>query len=677
MSESPIPIEHDDQGGVTKAPRTEVWPRGSSQVAGLVRDFAWETTCLGKPDVWSEALRMTVDLVLACQFPMVILWTEQLVQIYNDSYSSIMGGKHPAGLGQRTADCWPEVWSFNQPIYKQVFAGETVTFENQLYPVRRHGHQEEAYFSLCYSPLRERNGQVQGVLVTVFDTTKEHTARLRAERREQFLSRLQERIDELSDSNQIKQTCVDMLRVELHADRTILISIAAQGEKCEESVQSHDPSMPPLALPFSLERFQLNADGELQNHQTSHGAEQLVVITAPLQRAGVLSALLVGFRSGTQRWLVEEELLLQQAANRCWNAAEHARASALIHQQWHTFDTVLSHTQDFIYIFDLQGRFTYANKSLLTLWGRTLEDAVGKNFYELDYPPELANRLQRQIALVISTAKSLHDETPFTGADGKDHQFEYIFVPVLGDNGEVLMVAGSTRDITVYRRLLAEREDLLREVHHRVKNNLQVIINLLRLQSDHLSDSIAVAAFRNMEGRIRSIARIHEKLYSFMDLSEIEFAHYARLIVGDISSLYQLQTGRINVIVKASDMVLSVEQAIPLGLILNELVTNSFKHAFRPVSGGTLRVTLKYVVQPGHAEVTDEGEAELSVCDDGSGMPADLQLESSGTMGLYLIRMLVRQIRGTLVLRERSGTCLSVCFPILLSGPFGHGLVPL
>ncbi len=127
-----------------------------------------------------------------------------------------------------------------------------------------------------------------------------------------------------------------------------------------------------------------------------------------------------------------------------------ARKEAETHllRQWRTFDTALSNTPDFTYIFDLAGRFTYINRALLSLWQKPLEDAIGKNFFELGYPPELAARLQRQIQEVIHTKTPLRDHTPFTGPTGETRHYEYIFVPVFTAAGEVESVAGSTRDIT-------------------------------------------------------------------------------------------------------------------------------------------------------------------------------------------------------------------------------------
>jgi chemotaxis family two-component system sensor kinase Cph1 len=118
---------------------------------------------------------------------MVVLWGPELVQIYNEAYCGLMGSKHPAGLGQPTQECWPEVWHFNEPIYARVRVGEAVTLEDQLFPIARYGYVEHAYFSLCYSPVHDESGRVGGVLVTVFETTKRIKAESERERAEAAL----------------------------------------------------------------------------------------------------------------------------------------------------------------------------------------------------------------------------------------------------------------------------------------------------------------------------------------------------------------------------------------------------------------------------------------------------------------------------------------------------------
>ena len=148
-----------------------VWPAGKSEMAGLIRLQKWSETSMGPVEGWPQRLKTSIDLVLACSFPMIVLWSPDLCQFYNDAYRDLMGGKHPSGLGQPTRLCWPEVWHINEPVYTKVFNGESLTFEDQLFPIRRYGYLEEAYFTLCYSPVRDEASAIQGVLVTVFETT--------------------------------------------------------------------------------------------------------------------------------------------------------------------------------------------------------------------------------------------------------------------------------------------------------------------------------------------------------------------------------------------------------------------------------------------------------------------------------------------------------------------------
>ena len=157
--------------------------------------------------------------------------------------------------------------------------------------------------------------------------------------------------------------------------------------------------------------------------------------------------------------LAGEDGPIAQWFGTCTDIEDQKQADAKLHQQWHTFDTALSHTPDFTYTFDLQGRFTYVNRALLTLWQKSLEEALGKNFFDLEYPPELAARLQAQIQRVIETRQPLRDQTPFTGPTGEAGYYDYIFVPVLDANGRIRAVAGSTRDITDQNRAARQIEE--------------------------------------------------------------------------------------------------------------------------------------------------------------------------------------------------------------------------
>ncbi|MGA2596639.1 MAG: PAS domain-containing protein [Bryobacteraceae bacterium] len=169
---------------------------------------------------------------------------------------------------------------------------------------------------------------------------------------------------------------------------------------------------------------------------------------------------------GSWRWhlvralpLAGENGNIVQWFGTCTDIEDQKQSDAKLYRQWQTFDTALSHTPDFTYTFDLDGRFTYINRSLLSLWQKSFDEAVGKNFFELDYPLELAARLQRQIQQVIETKQPLRDQTPFTGPSGETRYYDYIFVPVLDEDGRVRVVAGSTRDITEQNRAAQQIED--------------------------------------------------------------------------------------------------------------------------------------------------------------------------------------------------------------------------
>ena len=166
-------------------------------MAARIARHDWSSTPLGACEQWPPHLRATVDLMLAHGFPMIVLWGEQLVQLYNDGYAEILADKHPGGLGQPTRECWPEVWHINGPLYTRVWQGETLTFEDKLYPLVRRGRLEDIWFTITYSPIRGEEGRINGVLVTMFETTAAHLA-LAAREREELRRRESERRLELA-----------------------------------------------------------------------------------------------------------------------------------------------------------------------------------------------------------------------------------------------------------------------------------------------------------------------------------------------------------------------------------------------------------------------------------------------------------------------------------------------
>ena len=198
-----------------------------------------------------------------------------------------------------------------------------------------------------------------------------------------------------------------------------------------------------------------------------------------------------------------------------------------------------------------------------------------------------------------------------------------------------------------------EKEVLLQEIHHRVKNNLQIITSLLRMQSRAVQDPAFSEALRECQNRVASMALIHDKLYRARDLARVSFGEYVRDLTNNILTSYALPARSVRVRLDIDDLSLSLDCAVPCGLILNELMSNCLKHAFPVGHSGTVYIGL-------HAE--GEEELCLVVRDDGVGVPADVDLGRTSSLGWRLIRALVEQLGGVVQCQTAGGTSVEIRF---------------
>jgi two-component sensor histidine kinase len=201
---------------------------------------------------------------------------------------------------------------------------------------------------------------------------------------------------------------------------------------------------------------------------------------------------------------------------------------------------------------------------------------------------------------------------------------------------------------------LKEKEVLLQEIHHRVKNNLQIISSLLNLQAQQIEDQGIVDAFRDSQNRIRSMALIHEQLYGSHDLAEIDFGAYIRDLAIDLFRSYQVDARRIRLDVETDRVRLGIDRAVPCGLIVNELVSNALKHAFPNGRQGGIQVDLRAEGQ----------QMTILVRDDGIGLPEGLDYQNTPSLGLQLVNSLVSQVDGEITLEPVQGTGFRVKFPL-------------
>lgn len=229
-------------------------------------------------------------------------------------------------------------------------------------------------------------------------------------------------------------------------------------------------------------------------------------------------------------------------------------------------------------------------------------------------------------------------------------------VQVHGEGDFRILTEGIDRTRETLGRMMAERRQIeqirKKEIHHRIKNNLQVISSLLDLESDKFQDHQVIEAFRNSQNRVISMALVHEELYKSEDMESIDFSDYIIKLVNDLSRSYIMDNGKINVKVHIDSVFLDMDVAIPLGMIVNELVSNSLKHAFRSGDKGDILIDLSF----------DGEKFTLVVCDNGAGFPEDVNFRETESLGLQLVTTLVDQIDGTIELERTEGTKFRITF---------------
>ncbi|HEX4772865.1 MAG TPA: chemotaxis protein CheB [Bryobacteraceae bacterium] len=320
---------------------------------------------------------------------------------------------------------------------------------------------------------------------------------------------------------------------------------------------------------------------------------------------------------------------------------------------------------------DTNGVILSWNAGAERLLGWKETEAIGMPASTVFTPEDVAaGEHQKEIETARTNGRA-DDERWHMRKDGTRFFASGVLTQVCDDQGNLLGFAKVMRDVTLRKeqeeqlhRSLSEKDTLVREIHHRVKNNLQVIVSLLGMQSRHTNDPHVLAAFQEAESRLRAIAHIHERLYASDDLSEVEFGGYVTALAEELVQLHASTPNQIQLELDLADVVLHIERAIPLGLIANELILNALKHGLRN-KPGKLVVRLAYIPDSeGRASNNgDTGWARLQIIDSGPGLPVDFDAAKTPSMGLRLVNMLVRQLRGRLEIGPPPGANFCVSFP--------------
>ena len=325
------------------------------------------------------------------------------------------------------------------------------------------------------------------------------------------------------------------------------------------------------------------------------------------------------------------------------------------------FAAILEATTDFVAIADKSGRTLFLNKAgrKMTGWGEN-EDITKFNLSS--FHPKWAWVLIQKEGITSAIKEDVwHAETAILNRSNQTEiPVSQVILSHKSSDGSVEFISTIIRDITErklaeekIRGSLQEKEILLKEIHHRVKNNMQVVSSILQLQSGYIKDPIALAMFQECRDRIQSMALIHERLYQSSDLAQIDFAEYIRSLVSMLLYSHRPSGLELRSEVDIHAISLDLDTAIPIGLIVNELVINALKYAFKDRNQGIIKIGLQLV---------DELQYELEISDNGCGIPEDFDISKATSLGLRLVKILSKQIGGTLSVINQNGSHFKIKF---------------
>jgi len=404
-----------------------------------------------------------------------------------------------------------------------------------------------------------------------------------------------------------------------------------------------------LIAPKDRERAMMNL-GKTMNEGFVRNAEYTMLRKDGTRFKGEVSAALIKDTEGNPRAFI--------ATTRDITDRKHAEEK--LRENEEKFRLFFENEPEYCYMVSPEGRILDINKSALETLGYKKEEIIGKLLLPTIYAPSSRKKAEGAFRKWRETGRLKNEELTIITKNGEERTVLLSVDSVRDVYGKIIYSISVQRDITERKRAeeqikhsLKEKEVLLKEIHHRVKNNMQIISSLLSLQSDHITDERALEMFRESQTRIRSMALIHENLYQSEDFAHIEFGEYIKLLTGDILRFYGESAQEIVLKIDAENILLGIDTAIPCGLIINELVSNSLNHAFPDGEG---KITVKF-------STIDENTLELVISDNGIGIPDSIDIRTTESFGLQLVTLLAEeQLEGNINLDRNGGTAIHITF---------------
>lgn len=434
--------------------KASVRPFPPGEMGRLIAVHDWSGTSLGPIGEWPASLRCVVDLMLASRQPAHVAWGPELVSLYNDAYVPILGTKHPGGLGKPFAELFSEIWEEYAPVVAATLAGEAQHFVDQPVTLAGRPGRSMSWFTFSWTPLRDEEGEIRGFYCAATETTERvQAARELREARDRALRQSEERRDAALAAAHLGTFDWDLSTntVALDARSQEILGVAT-GEATDVR-QVFDRIHPE-------DRARVRAGMEASARSRLVTEYRIRLPDGTVRTVASLSDAIPDADGRAERMAgvladVSERVQAEAALNRQQVAADRQRR---------LYEAILTNTPDLAYVWDLDHRFIYANEGLLRMWGRTWEEAAGRNCLELGYEPWHAAMHDREIEQVVATRAPVRGQVPFSGTFGR-RIYDYLLVPVIGEDGAVEAVAGTTRDVTEQ----TETEAALRESEARLE----------------------------------------------------------------------------------------------------------------------------------------------------------------------------------------------------------------
>jgi len=525
----------------------------------LISAHDWQSTSLGSLPSWQPDLRIAVDLILNSPLAMAVLWGRDLIQIYNDSYRSVMGDKHPAGLGQPVRDCWPESWAFSAPIYEGVFHGETRTFKDQKLRFDRNGHRENACFDLTYGPIMEK-GEVGGVLVTAVETTGRRSAELQQQQSE---GRFRLIVENARD-HAIFTTDVQGLVTDWHGGAKEIFGYEAKEILGRDSAILFTPEDRKGEAPRE-ELEDAARDGrapDVRWHLRKDGSRVFIEgsVSALRGPGGELQGFLKIGQDVTARRQAEREL----------------------QQSRRDMQALIEGIPQLVWRADSAGDWLWASPQWTRFTGLSNEVSRGGGWLQAVHPDdqETARTAWRR----AMEKRSFSAEYRLCEAhSGRFRWFSTRAMPTFLEDGQIGEWFGTSTDIDDLRKLEQNQRIMLGELQHRVRNTLAVIRSIVRRTAE-TSETVEDYAM-HLEGRIDAFSRVQ----SALTRNPTEGVSLLELVAEELIAA-SAREGE-DFVIDGPEIWLPPHIAATFGLALHELVTNALKYGSLANSGGQVHAS--------------------------------------------------------------------------------------